>query len=81
MGGKVICTCAECLGHWVILDGQRIPGKKISSQLRRRHEISATVNRSPEYPTKPSPLGVKEVLDEDNEEVSDIGKAGNAQSA
>ncbi|KAJ6481127.1 hypothetical protein C8R45DRAFT_933026 [Mycena sanguinolenta] len=66
MGAKVVCTCPECLVHWVDVDGQQIPGRKISSQQRRLHEISAAANRSPDFPSKPIPVGSKN-LDEDDD--------------
>jgi hypothetical protein len=74
MGAKVICTCPKCIVHWVIVDGQKIPGNKISTQLRRQHEISATASRSPDFATRPSPLGVKDFLDEEDDEVYGLGK-------
>jgi hypothetical protein len=71
---KVVCTCPQCICHFVLVDGERVPGKKISSQLRRRHEISAAANRSPDFATKPGPSGVKEFLDEDNDGGYEPGK-------
>lgn len=69
MGVKVICTCPLCINHQVTVDGQQIPGKKVSSQARRRHEISAAASRSPDFSTKPTPIGTKDLpenLNEDN---------------
>jgi hypothetical protein len=75
MARKVICTCSECIQHHrVVLDGQEIPRRKVTQQLRRVHEIAAAANRAPEYAkghaSKGSkgrishPVGVEELFEE-----------------
>jgi hypothetical protein len=69
MGKKVTCTCPDCLKHHIIIDGQQIPGNRISQQLRRTHELHAAANRSAEYSkpgnSKAHPVGVERFLDEE----------------
>jgi hypothetical protein len=40
MPRKVVCTCSVCF-HLTYLDshGQNVPGRLVSSQIRRKHEI------------------------------------------
>ncbi|KAJ7159115.1 hypothetical protein C8R43DRAFT_948457 [Mycena crocata] len=70
MAVKVICTCSKCILCWVIVDGQRMPGNKVSSQLRRRHEISDAVHRSPDFAPKPSTMGTKDLPIDDDDDAS-----------
>ncbi|KAJ7240964.1 hypothetical protein C8J57DRAFT_1478017 [Mycena rebaudengoi] len=60
--------------HRVIVDGQEIPGAKVSQQLRRVHELNAAANASPEYKkpqkSKAHPIGVEEFSDEEDKSAS-----------
>ncbi|KAJ6469929.1 hypothetical protein C8R45DRAFT_1078572 [Mycena sanguinolenta] len=80
MGKKVICTCPECIEHWVTVDGQRIPGARITQQLRRVHELRTAANGSPEYAkphkSKVRPIGVEEPFDEEDIKVKSSGSPG-----
>ncbi|KAJ6474087.1 hypothetical protein DFH09DRAFT_1109715 [Mycena vulgaris] len=61
MVAKYVCICPKCLKHWVIVDGQRIPGRKIN------------------FPT-PSTDNIQLFLNKDQDEVYDLGKAGDSQT-
>jgi hypothetical protein len=66
MGKKVICMCLECVQHHVIVDGQKIPGHRVSQQCHRLHELAATANHLPDFAKagNPHPIGVQELSDE-----------------
>ena len=55
----VVCTCKDCILHTVIVDSQRVAGRKVSSQIRRRHELSDRVEKSPFFGSKSNPKGRK----------------------
>ncbi|KAJ7724830.1 hypothetical protein DFH07DRAFT_783185 [Mycena maculata] len=63
---NMICTCPECIQrHHVIYHGQQIPGRKVTPQLRRTHELKAAANRSSDYTKVNShPVGIEETFDE-----------------
>ncbi|KAJ6481295.1 hypothetical protein C8R47DRAFT_1218460 [Mycena vitilis] len=67
--GKKVCICPKCILHHVVVDGHRIPGRKVSQQERRLHEIAAAASRSPDYAKAPKshPVGVEESSDEEGE--------------
>jgi hypothetical protein len=75
MARKVICTCLECIQHHrVVLDGQEMPGCRVTQQLRRVHEIVAAANRAPEYAQghtskvgNSHPVGVEEFFEEEGD--------------
>jgi len=65
---KVICTCPECIQHHTDSHGQRIPGRKVTQQLRRLHELTAAANPSPHYATTATshPVGIDESSDNED---------------
>ncbi|KAJ7459003.1 hypothetical protein FB451DRAFT_1563831 [Mycena latifolia] len=74
MGKKVTCTCPVCIEHRVTINGQEIPGRRVTPQQRRVHEIAAVANRVPEYAKartsqarKSHPVGVEELFDEEED--------------
>ncbi|KAJ6506567.1 hypothetical protein C8R45DRAFT_1069630 [Mycena sanguinolenta] len=80
MGKKVICTCPKCIEHWVTVDGQQIPGARITQQLRQVHELRTAANGSPEYAkphkSKVRPIGVEEPFDEEDIKAKSSGSPG-----
>ncbi|KAJ6503589.1 hypothetical protein C8R45DRAFT_1070244 [Mycena sanguinolenta] len=80
MSKKVVCTCPECIEHWVTVDDQRIPGARITQQLRRVHELRTAANGSLEYAkphkSKVRPIGVEEPFDEEDIKAKSSGSPG-----
>jgi hypothetical protein len=83
MGKKVICVCPECIQHWAFIDDQQMPGHPITQQLRRFHEIAAAANCSPNYAKARSshPVGVEELLDEEEDGKDKSGSSPGAQQS
>jgi hypothetical protein len=79
MGKKVVCVCPECIQHRVLVNGERVPGQKVTPQRRRLDEIAAAAKRSPDYAkaTKSHPVGVEELFDEEED---DKGQSGGSPS-
>jgi hypothetical protein len=74
MGKKVTCTCPEHTKHQVIVDGQQIPGYRVTQQIRWQHKITTATNCSPDYTkvrnTKTCnahPVDVEELFDEEED--------------